>query len=350
MVKNGLENDNKMEMMVPDNRPCFFKIMYGGLNAEKLRIPSCFVKQISKDLPDTATLKGPSGSCWNVKLSYSKGAMYLQSGWQEFLRDNSLGDNEFLLFLYDGNMCFSVQIFDKSGCEREDIYISPKQQESALPNGKRKRGRPRKTPIPSKSCEDGSGQHFPCHESSELKKFIEEIDIQGKIKAEEIDLPTPEMGPQLVKIKEEKDIEMEIEMEELDLPTPEMDAQTGHSTSGVQSSSKEEKSRAWKEAESFTSDKPYFISCLKKACVHKVLIFTLPMSFSKAHFPQIRTKMVLRNLKGKDWEVNCIPTAGKHFFCAGWPAFVHGNNLKQDDVCIFELVDKNEMQVHIFPE
>lgn len=36
-----------------------------------------------------------------------------------------------------------------------------------------------------------------------------------------------------------------------------------------------------------------------------------------------------------------------HTFCGGWLSFVRGNGIKIGDICIFELVGKLEMRVHI---
>ena len=74
----------------------------------------------------------------------------------------------------------------------------------------------------------------------------------------------------------------------------------------------------------------------------------IPTSFSRAHLKKIKTRMALRNLQGETWEVNCIPSRGKHNLSGGWVAFAHGNNLKVGDICIFELVGENEFQVNIF--
>ncbi|XP_059650012.1 B3 domain-containing protein Os01g0723500-like [Cornus florida] len=104
--------------------------------------------------------------------------MYLQDGWKEFLRDNSLGDNEFLVFRYDGNLCFNVKIFDKSGCKRADVPVA----------GKRRRGRPRK-PLqlrPSKHSE--IDQHLPdC--KSENAEEMKGKGIGVKIETGETELP-----------------------------------------------------------------------------------------------------------------------------------------------------------------
>lgn len=100
------------------------------------------MEYISEELTQSAILRVDLGRHWHIKLHQTKKGVYLQNGWKEFLNDNSLGDNEFLRFTYDGNMCFDVKIYDMSGCEK--VYASVTNEGSAIPNEKRKRGRPRK--------------------------------------------------------------------------------------------------------------------------------------------------------------------------------------------------------------
>lgn len=76
----------------------------------------------------------------------------------------------------------------------------------------------------------------------------------------------------------------------------------------------------------------------------------IPYKFSKAYLPYCKTEVVLRNLQGKCWTVNSVPDSkGRtvHTFCGGWMAFVRDNDIKMGDICIFELINKYEMRVHI---
>lgn len=76
----------------------------------------------------------------------------------------------------------------------------------------------------------------------------------------------------------------------------------------------------------------------------------IPYQFSIAHLPNYKTEVVLRNSKGECWTVNSVPDSkGRlmHTFCGGWMAFVRANDVKIGDICIFELVGKFEMRVHI---
>lgn len=74
----------------------------------------------------------------------------------------------------------------------------------------------------------------------------------------------------------------------------------------------------------------------------------VPKSFGQEYLPKIKTKLIIRNSVGKVWEVNCIPSPGRHTLCGGLPVFMLDNNLKPGDVCIFELVEKRELQFHLF--
>lgn len=68
------------------------------------------------------------------------------------------------------------------------------------------------------------------------------------------------------------------------------------------------------------------------------------------HLPNCRTAITLRNLQGECWTVNSVPTVKVqtlHTFCGGWMAFVRDNGIQIRDICIFELVGRCEMRVHI---
>ena len=76
----------------------------------------------------------------------------------------------------------------------------------------------------------------------------------------------------------------------------------------------------------------------------------IPHQFSSAHFPNIRTEIVLRGPNGGCWTVNSVPDSmGRmmHTFCGGWMSFVRDNGIQMGDICIFELVGKCELYVHV---
>ncbi|KAM1793434.1 hypothetical protein ACFX12_037180 [Malus domestica] len=107
-------------------KPTFVQIICKGFNTEKLTVPRKFLTHIMKELYERATLKlkGSSEYSWTVNVTKTpKGAVRFNAGWQEFLKDNSLGHGNFLMFTYDGKMQFSIDIYDKTACLRIDDKI-----------------------------------------------------------------------------------------------------------------------------------------------------------------------------------------------------------------------------------
>ncbi|KAK1559630.1 hypothetical protein Q3G72_016662 [Acer saccharum] len=195
--------DNSIFQMVDvnqeDYRPVFFKIILGSTK-ERLRIPPKFLHHIVEDLTETATLKISTGEIWTVEMNRTKDGVFMENGWQQFLRDNSLTEKHFLVFSYDGNMNFSVQIFKPDGVER--VYDAaathcttmPPPEEAAghLNNGKRPRGRP-KNPVPTPY------RHLPAPEKNlsqvnALHVTSKKVDMVKKVKNQSSSKPETKMS------------------------------------------------------------------------------------------------------------------------------------------------------------
>jgi hypothetical protein len=174
------------------------------------------VKHLPKELPDQAILRDSSGDEWRVKLCKTEEGIHLQDGWKQYFEDHSLGDNEFLLFKYNGEMSFDVLIFGKDGCER--VY----------------------GPL---------NNHIPHDEADQLKK-LKGKDIQRRKKIEEKEPPTKKMDSQL-KLNEEKGTKRKVDTE---------------------------RCKVWKMAESFASDFPYFERCMAKYHVEEwFVLVSIPL-------------------------------------------------------------------------
>ncbi|KAK3005202.1 hypothetical protein RJ639_016444 [Escallonia herrerae] len=179
MMQESKEKESSNNVVL-DTRPYFFKIIADGLNSERLHI--------SKHLSGSAVLRGPSGGSWNVKILKNGKATFVLEGWQVSVKDHSLGDSEFLLLSYDGNLRFSVQIFNKSGLERLSKFTPCTSQCS---DGKRKPGRSRKHPVASLGPHQpvshtyGSAHSVEFHEGNSLKKYRETGSDQLNMTSEE---------------------------------------------------------------------------------------------------------------------------------------------------------------------
>ncbi|KAK1310762.1 hypothetical protein QJS10_CPA08g00499 [Acorus calamus] len=63
-------------------------------------------------------LEHSSGKYWNVKVSMVDGFLAFHEGWSAFVSDNSLEVGEMIVFRYLGGSHFTVEIFDKTACEK----------------------------------------------------------------------------------------------------------------------------------------------------------------------------------------------------------------------------------------
>ncbi|KAI3861331.1 hypothetical protein MKW92_022505 [Papaver armeniacum] len=105
-------------------------------------------------------------------------------------------------------------------------------------------------------------------------------------------------------------------------------------------------------AEKFTSENPYFKVVMQSAHI-KGGTLRVPAVFATSHLTNItRMAITLRVSDEKTWAVGYVSrTPTERRISKGWRDFVADNDLKEGDVCVFELVDfrKNfEMSVHIF--
>ncbi|KAL5705015.1 hypothetical protein ACHQM5_023367 [Ranunculus cassubicifolius] len=269
--------------------PQFYKIVHESLNTtHQLRIPPDFVKHVSEEKRGTAAvLKGPRGDCWRVKFSETEEGTFLQDGWKEFTKYHSLGDFEVLIFRYDGDMTFHVEIFDKTACKKEYAFDVEYHEES-LNSPDRK-----ETEVP--------GESIPLVRRS-----------RGRPSKRKADFP---------KI-------------------------TGRMPSRS-SPTEYQLKRVLSTAMSFKSKHPFFIRPLSKSCVYTSFVLCLPAEFAKKHLPKHETEVVLKNDKDQAWRVK-YKYGKMGSFCGGWSAFVRDNQLEEGDICIFELLAKLEMRVHIF--
>uniref|UniRef100_A0A7N0TE37 TF-B3 domain-containing protein n=1 Tax=Kalanchoe fedtschenkoi TaxID=63787 RepID=A0A7N0TE37_KALFE len=96
----------------------FIAIMRDDLHAKNLRVPPQFMKYLSGDLTDHATLITHSTACWEAAISRAEETIYFKGGWENFFEDHSLGHDELLMFTYKGNMHFHVRVFGRDRCLR----------------------------------------------------------------------------------------------------------------------------------------------------------------------------------------------------------------------------------------
>lgn len=107
-------------------------------------VPPKFLKHIPSAAHKRFTLQGPSGSKWRVGVSKSTNGTFFTFGWHKFVKDHSLRESEFLVFQYEGDLHFTVLIFDASACDREDAFSVRPWRKPIQSKGEKKRSPPQK--------------------------------------------------------------------------------------------------------------------------------------------------------------------------------------------------------------
>ncbi|KAL9231603.1 hypothetical protein vseg_006809 [Gypsophila vaccaria] len=282
-------------------KPHFLEIFLPNLSSHRLEVPSKFIKHLGSRTSGSFSFTGPSGNSWNVDLIGDNGHLFFDDGWPTFVRDHSIQCGDSLVFRYDGNSHFTVQIFDESSCEKDEALNAKCSQGSTHRRRKSEKKRAREKDFTSDSDAFREPVVVALPSVSNIESMV------GKNKAAK-KMPNTSINTSLSEFIE---------------------------------------SRA---AQYITSCSPYFVRVMNYSNISGNGTMKIPIKFS-VHLPNYKTKVTLKNLNGDGWMINCIPTAKKtstmHTFCGGWLAFVRANGIKVEDVCIFELVGEFEMLVRI---
>lgn len=355
--------------MMTTRRPHFLEVFLPNSSSQRLSIPTKFVEHLGSQTFGSFSLTGPSGNTWVVKLIEHNDDLLLDDGWPIFVTDHSLECGDSLVFRYDGYSHFTVQIFDQSSCEKEEAFYAKCSQGLSYSSGNlgQKREREREGAFPivyaeKKTRASWTPVHIDFPYGNNLMK-LEMCSHKGPEQKEIIVNGQDNRTREFVSTSE-KPILLAIPSFANGQPIP-----TIVNSCCKKNASKVKKTCAKKKkigtdktasiskfierraAQYFTSNFPYFIRVMKYSNVSDTGTLKIPIDFSKAHLPNCRTKVTLQNLNGDCWTLNSVPTerlhSTMHTFCGGWLAFVRGNGLKLEDICIFELVGRFEMRVRI---
>lgn len=318
------------------SRPHFIKGFNPNISFHQLKIPSKFGKHLEGKTSGTVSLTGPSGNTWQADLAEQTDGLFILDGWTAFVRDHFLENGDSLVFRYDSDLHFTVQIFDQSSCEKETAFSAECHQDLSIFDqhfGKKREREysslltntvdylPKKARISqAHDAINVADMQLGLQESingrCEVADFINNAEFCGSALKNTITpaLPLSEVCPD--------------------------DDELGRISA----------SEAEKIAQSFTSSFPHFTQVMKRFNISGSYTLNVPYQFATAYLPNCKVKLVLHNLKGESWTVNSIPTTRvqtSHTFCGGWLSFVRGNNINVKDVCIFELIGKCELRVNI---
>ncbi|KAM1526842.1 hypothetical protein ACFX11_016502 [Malus domestica] len=316
--------------------PHFFAFYSADLSSERLKIPERFMRHMEGRTSGLVSLFGPSGSEWSVELIQQNGGLFLHRGWPAFVRDHYVECGDFLIFRYDGDLCFTVLIFDQSACEKEAAFRFGYGQDSRNFDKYMYMGRKRRREEVASSGNklvDGAVKKIRNGSSQFRSECIDEGREEATCSTEKNPLENP--GLDVVSYKAKESIQN---------MCGKGDGLNVNGRLCMQMSS------AHEVAPSFSSSNPYFVRIIKSFNISGSYTLNIPYKFSVAHLPNCKVKIVLQNWKGESWTVNSVPSNRvhtSHTLCGGWMAFVRYNDIQLGDICTFELVREFEFCVHI---
>ncbi|CAN6811009.1 unnamed protein product [Brassica oleracea] len=293
----------------------FFKIFQSAdLFSESMRaMPYNFMKNISKeDFSYKMVIRAQWGSSWEVDISMNPRFYYMEkSGWNQFVTDNALGENEFVTFTHKGLMRFNVNIYGKNGKE----IVTPRKPHTTTPFSKLLR--------------------LILHETNEIvmKNQLVTLMIQtGGIKKEE----------DVKKEDESMGVGVEIEVQK-----KKRAVEVGESSRGAALKKKKaekpkpsNKKKKMMKRKKVKNGVPEFEITITNSYLK---FLAIPKKFEEAYIPDESKVYMIHHSEGKgSWEVFCLVRQTRTIFSSGWCRLAREYPLSVGDRCTFHLVKPDE--------
>ncbi|XVF36201.1 hypothetical protein REPUB_Repub19eG0037800 [Reevesia pubescens] len=320
---------------------------------QRLKIPEKFAKNIKKKLPETVSLKGPSGIIWDVRLTADdeNETLFFGHGWNNFVKDHSLVENDFLIFKYNGVSHFDVLMFDgQSLCEKASSYFVRKCVHTEFDDGNQTKRKMNENPDETVHNSSQCGL-----ESSPEKSTNNDIDTRPSRqpmnsaavskKMQNVGSPTRSIARPSLGGKElytfSGEVKVKTEFEEhttLDCKRPVTQVEKTNVILLAQQA-------LTKEA---------FMIVMKPTHVVRKFFMAVPTAWGAKHLARENADVILR-INKRTWRTRFNFHRNRDYggLSAGWRKFVKDNNLQEHDVCVFEPANLGGkpliLDVRIFP-
>ncbi|MED6198367.1 hypothetical protein PIB30_065709 [Stylosanthes scabra] len=265
----------------------FFKIIL-KTNLKRLKLPNKFARKYGGGLPNQVFLKPPDGTRWKVCLTKKNGQVWFEKGWKEFTQNYSLDHGFLVLFKYEGTTSSS-----SSSSHFDVLIIDNTALEIDYPSNNGKN-----------SDDDVSVQILKETKKEKLLPSSSHKNMRG-----------------------EKNVSA---ASSLSLNWP-------------------KEPRAQEVAKKFVSHNPFFTVLIKPYHLTHHLV-TIP---SLEGYAGKEVKNVKLENGDRLWPVKmlcCNKSYSSRCLSAGWNSFARETELKPGDVCVFELVNMQDLvfKVHVF--
>ncbi|CAN8327196.1 unnamed protein product [Cochlearia groenlandica] len=327
----------------------FSQLLLPGFN-NHLAIPQKFSTHCKGKLANVVTLKSPSGVTYNVGLEENdEKTLSFSCGWDKFVKDHSLQENDLLVFKFNGNSEFEVLVFDGDTlCEKPTSYFvkicghADKNKGIDLTATTSSRSPKRRTKLDHHDDDVECGlnqQHVISPVGNDLEDLID-IDI---------DTDTPRLVVSQTGFQQEEHNKSEIDTESGQLPVISSSSKGRIDVEMISSKSVPEiyKRKALSQARRAVSPNGLLI-VMKRSHVLSKCFLTIPKKWCKENM-SFEPQEVVMQVNQTKWRMsfNIYLTRGRGGISTGWRKFVHDNNLRIGDVSVFEPVKTETKLFHL---
>ncbi|GMI82597.1 hypothetical protein like AT4G33280 [Hibiscus trionum] len=313
---------------------------------QRLEIPEKFAKHMMKKLPETVTVKGPSGIVWDLGLTADEDTLFFDGGWKNFVVDHSLEENDLLIFKYNGLSHFDVLMFEgRSMCEKASSYFVKKFAHTESGNGYQTKRKIDENPdeivhnssqcglesSPEKSTNNDINtmpSTQPVNTAATNKKVRRAGSSAKSLRAGHLG------GKELFAFDGEVKLETEFDGARVD-----EDEFSPHPSCFNAPLTQFEKSNVLLKAqEALTKDG--FMVVMKPTHTWKRFYMAIPIAWTAKHQLRENVDVILR-INGRTWRTRYNYHKGRDCggLSGGWKSFARDNNLIEHDVCVFEPSD-----------
>ncbi|KAM7485673.1 hypothetical protein LguiA_001682 [Lonicera macranthoides] len=231
-------------------------------------------------------------------MEEDENAVHFANGWQDFVKENSLQEGEFLVLRYNGSSSFTVRIFGKDVCMK-DNYLAMEKIATA---------------------------NIKSEAASETESEAASTDTQNSPKI-------PEKSRGSFQLSGHKKSRKRLMNQRFSLTAADVKIEDGALKAAYELIS--------------SSKHPTFKVIMPQTYLERNYM-DIPPSFVQRHMKK-DTKWVELLIKNKSWPVN-LTSPQRNRICKGWRKCQRGNSFQVGDVCVFELIDRDKpvLKVSIF--
>ncbi|KAM7267092.1 hypothetical protein ACFE04_009258 [Oxalis oulophora] len=293
--------------------PQFFKIILpSNINEKKLGLPPLFARSFSDEcsIVDVARLSVGDGHIWKVSLEKVEANKIFLHGsvWNDFVQHYSINVGQFLVFKYKGRSNFQISIFDTTACE---IDYPMKTRSKVV---KIKRG-------------------VKMIMNSLRKNKPSKVEIIDLVNNTSISKKKPGRGTKngLTMFTRSKEAEITVSQNFMEAYQKIMH-------------------KGFDLPEWFKPTHPTYLMLMTNNGLRRRYGFVIAL-FERKYIGRDLEHMTIKNVDGtREWSMKVVWRAsGGLVLSTRWINFMRDSDLKEGDVCAFELVEKDVFKVSVFP-